>query len=227
MHYIETYIARLVEDIKKKISEQINICNINDLAKDVVKRHSAPRASDFHLYYQRILSNEEHMLTTPKFFHEFKRQYGLQGVDNEFLELLDQDKKEILEMIHAKNLTCLYWDYFAKAKIKYRDEKRERNLGSFFTKLIHTFLPNEFSPIDNPVRDYFGLKRESFYIAFISISRAYREWTAENIGVMQELRTALSRYDEKNILRINKVSDIKILDLVFWYKADQMKRKKT
>jgi hypothetical protein len=165
------------------------------------------------------------MLITPEFFHEFKRQYGLQGIDNEFLKLLDQEKREILKMIHARNLTDLYWVYFAKAKIKYRDEKRERNLGSFFTKLVHTFLPNEFSPIDNPVRDYFGLKRESFYIAFISISKAYREWTTENIDVIKKLRTALSCYDDKNLLCINTVSDIKILDLVFWHKANPGKQK--
>ena len=113
--------------------------------------------------------------------------------------------------------------FFADARIRCGEKVVSKNLGSFFTKLVHTFVPDRFCALDNPIRKYFGLGSESFYIAFIVISTAYREWASENSDLMQQIRTELE-HNEIGQPFSDKMTDLKLLDLIFWHQTQIMKK---
>ena len=95
-----------------------------------------------------------------------------------------------------------------------------KNLGSFFAKLVHTFCPDKFCALDNPIKKHFGLGKESFFMAFIVVSQAYQEWAKDNPILMRQIRDEL----EKNPVAKSysaKMTNLKLLDLIFWYRANR------
>src|SRR5690606_31182228 len=135
-----------------------------EIAREAFKDYfynNAPSA--FHKYYSETISNKDLFLSGTDFFRKFKQQYSLQGVDGEYLDDLENKKQRILELIENDDIASLYLEFFAKAQIKHGNQKKEKNLGSFFAKLIHTFLPERYSALDNPIKEYLGLEKESFY----------------------------------------------------------------
>ena len=159
------------------------------------------------------------------FFSRFKSQYALQGISNNFLNKLEGRKPTILSLINQDDLSKLYFDFFAKAEIQKEGNGKivRKSLGSFFTKLVHTFKPNEYCALDNPIKNLFDLKNESFYISFIVISQAYKKWIATNPQELSILKIELRKRDKNNTLQLDKLSDLKLLDLVFWTKANPPK----
>ena len=147
--------------------------------------------------------------------------YSLQGVDNNNLDDLERHKKEILENIRSEKLAQLYFERFNKVKIKHGKGFKEKDLGSFFAKLVHTFRPNEYCALDNPIKNYFGLKKESFFISFFIISFVYKHWATDNNKLLKTIRKELQLADKKDILQHNKLTDMKLLDLIFWSKANR------
>ena len=114
----------------------------------------------------------------------------------------------------------MYFEYFANAKIKHGEKSVHKNLGSFFSKFTHTFKPTEYCALDNPIKNYFKLKNESFYLAFIIISNAYREFINENFVIVENIITQL---ELNNIVKSfsPKFTDLKLLDLIFWFEANE------
>jgi len=82
-------------------------------------------------------------------------------------------------------------------------------------------MPDEFCALDNPIKNHFGLGGESFYIAFIIVSNAYREWVSENSNLMQQIRLELERNKAGQPFS-TKMTDIKLLDLIFWYQVNEI-----
>jgi hypothetical protein len=70
------------------------------------------------------------------------------------------------------------------------------------------------------VKKYFGLGNESFFIAFIIVSKAYSEWASENPALMQQIRSELERNNTGKPFSA-KMTDLKLLDLIFWYQANE------
>lgn len=54
-----------------------------------------------------------------------------------------------------------------KVEIQQKNGIVKKRLGSFFVKSVHTFQPNKYCALDNPIKKYFGLENESFFVAFI------------------------------------------------------------
>lgn len=222
----EQYIAFLKQKVFNKISLELNENSINHIVKiDLYDSHIKDKiSSSFQEYYFRTLNNDVDFLNSEIFFKQFKSRYSLQGIDNEYLKLLDNSKSEILQLIRQNSLTKLYIDYFNRALIKHGDLKKEKDLGSFFAKLVHHFLPDEYCALDNPIKDYFGLSKESFFLSFFIISGEYKKWAIENQEIIKTIRENLKKLDQNKILNFELLTDHKLLDLIFWSKANRNKK---
>ena len=216
------YINRLRKDVYAKISDYVNDTTVDKIVmNDLVKAHIENKVSaSFQNYYFATLNNEEQYFKSTDFFRQFKSQYSLQGIDNKYLDRLESNKYEILEAIHD-NLVQLYFDFFNKAEIKHGNGFKEKDLGSFFAKLVHTFRPDEFCALDNPIKNYFGLKKESFFISFIIISDEYKHWATENQQTILTIKEKFRLADKSRTLNHDLLTDLKLLDLIFWTKANK------
>lgn len=220
---IQEYISILKQSVYDRISAAINEKTVDEIVKtDLVKSHLDDKvSSSFQDYYFLTLDNEKLYYSTNDFFRQFKKRYSLQGIDNNYLNKLEGLKKEILENIRADKLAQLYFDTFNKALIKHGKDFKEKDLGSFFAKLVHTFRPDEYCALDNPIKNYFGLKKESFFISFFIISVEYKHWASDNKKLIKVIREKFKQADKKGILQHDKLTDLKLLDLIFWSKANR------
>ena len=220
---VQIYITTLKKGVYELISKEINEITIYEVIQnDLVKSHLEAKESDkFQKYYFNMINNEQSYFESTDFFKQFKKNYSLQGIDNDFLNKLEGSKEVILKQIRTDNLAQLYFDIFRKAEIKHGKGFREKDLGSFFAKLVHTFRPNEYCALDNPIKNYFGLKKESFFIAFHVISLEYKHWSSENGNLLETTRKKLKQADKETNLNHEKITDLKLLDLIFWSKANK------
>lgn len=223
----QEYINCLKQTVYQKISDTLNEQVIEQVVKiDLYESHIASVGSaNFQRYYFESINNENSYLTSKDFFRIFKAQYSLQGIDNKYLDSLELQKPEILKLIREDDLAKLYFKWFRKAKIKHNDKEIERDLGSFFAKLVHTFRPDDYCALDNPIKEYFGLKKESFFIAFLIISSEYRHWANSNIDILRIITDKLQHLDEDKIIKYEQLTSLKLLDLIFWSKANPPKKK--
>jgi hypothetical protein len=134
---------------------------------------------------------------------------------------LESRKKEILGLIRSDQLTQLYFETFKKAAIKHGAISREKDLGSFFAKIVHTFRPFDYCALHNPIKSFFKLKRESFFIAFWTISQQYVQWSNNHKELIREIRDNFKRLDYDGIINHDLLTDMKLLDLIFWTKANR------
>ncbi len=221
------YIDILKKAVYDKISILINDLTVDSIVKtDLVHSHIDNKASaSFQDYYFKTLDNEELLLSATDFFRQFKTMYALQGIDNKYLDRLEANKRDILKHIRADNLAQLYFDVFNKAIIKHGDSFVEKDLGSFFAKLVHTFRPKDYCALDNPIKNFFGLKKESFFISFFIISLEYKHWATDNKMLMQTIKDKFRFADLNQIINHDQLTDLKLLDLIFWSKANRIEKK--
>jgi len=220
---VKKYINILKQTVYDQISADINDKTIDSVVEnDLVKSHLDDKVSaGFQDYYFLTLDNEKLYFSSKDFFRQFKKRYSLQGIDNKYLDKLEGLKKEILKNIRADKLAHLYFDTFNKAVIKHGKDFKEKDLGSFFAKLVHTFRPDEYCALDNPIKNYFGLKKESFFISFFIISVEYKQWATDNKNLLNIIREKFKQADKKGVLQHDKLTDLKLLDLIFWSKANR------
>ena len=219
----QKYISTLKQTVYDRVSADINEKTIDEIVKtDLIKSHLDDKVSaGFQDYYFLTLDNEKLYNSSTDFFRQFKKRYSLQGIDNNYLDKLEGLKKEILKNIRADKLAQLYFETFNKAIIKHGKDFKEKDLGSFFAKLVHTFRPDEYCALDNPIKNYFGLKKESFFISFFIISVEYKHWATDNKKLLKIIREKFKQADKKGILQHDKLTDMKLLDLIFWSKANR------
>jgi hypothetical protein len=218
---ISNYLDELKDKVKNEISRLLSDKDAVGMARDAFKNYfSNTKSSAFHNYYSETISNKKSFLLDPDFFGKFKQQYALQGVDRGYLKYLEDNKPEILRLIEMNKISNLYFNFFAKASIQHGKVKKQKNLGSFFTKLVHTFAPDKYCALDNPIKNCFGLEKEGFYISFIVISEAYKEWSDENPVIMDKIKLELEIFTKEKPSNSN-VTNLKLLDLIFWYQANR------
>ena len=112
--------------------------------------------------------------------------------------------------------------FFKKAAIKHGESVKEKSLGSFFAKLVHTFKPNEYCALDNPIKISFGLQNEGFILSFFIISAAYREWSLHNQNLIMLLKFKLES-ENHSFLKSDRITDLKLLDMLFWSNENPLK----
>lgn len=218
---MNSYTDRHIERVRQQISSDINNKTVDNVVRTFLAFHLADKnSSSFQDYYFLTLTNENYFLASPTFFQEFKQKYSLQGIDSGYLGRLESDKHNILSLLRTNKLADLYFDYFAKAQIKHGATTISKDLGSFFAKLVHTFKPDDYCALDNPIKNYFGLQRESFFIAFSIISSAYKLWAVDNKKLLADMKKQFENIDNKHLIRHDRVTDLKLLDLIYWSKAN-------
>lgn len=126
----------------------------------------------------------------------------------EFYEGFDKNYGERVNEIKLKKDIKSFHDQFCI------DSHGKRH-GSFCSKLFHTFLPDEFPPLDNPIRKHFGLQNEEFITAVLIIKKGYEMFIKENSRSISLLKEILLK-DKFSYLRINELADIRILDMFYW-----------
>jgi hypothetical protein len=218
----QNYLDKIKEIVLKKISEDIKKSSIDGIIDKILTTcEEEKKFINFQKYYFKILQDEKYLFNEHAFFRNFKSKYSLQFIDKEYLDELENHKSEIYNRIIKNQLSELYFERFYKAKIKTKKGDKFKNLGSFFSKLVHTFSPNEYCALDNPIKNYFGLKYESFYISFIIISSAYKHWVLENENLIKTIRHKFEQKDINDCFQHDKISEMKLLDLIFWCKANK------
>ncbi len=219
---MQEYIDRKKQQVKFKIDNAINKDTVEKLVLSSVNfAINDTRSKKFQQYYFETINNTENYYKDNRFFHNFKSKYALQGIDNAYLDFLEQNKQNIMLHLNDERLTELYFVYFAKAKLQRKEKTVNVDLGSFFAKLVHTFKPKEYCALDNPIKNYFGLEKESFYIAFKIISSEYKSWVNKNQSILSLVREQIKNIDKEEIFKDGKLADMKILDLLFWSIANE------
>lgn len=218
---IQPYVEFCKEEVKKKISVLLTTTSTKQIAASAFSFHFSQNqsSSDFQEYYYSMVANRKEFLSSKDFFRSFKQKYSLQGIDTIYLDRLEDEKKHILQLIDSSELAILYFRYFAKAQIQHGQKTITKCLGSFFAKLVHSFRPEEYCALDNPIKRHFGLDGESFYIAFTIVSSAYTEWASENPHLIRQIRNELELTPSGKSYG-NKTTNLKLLDLIFWKQAN-------
>lgn len=212
--YINEYTDALVAQIKESMTDALTLDNANDA---FAFHFNDKRSYRFQEYYRNTINNRQHFFGSTDFFRTFKSQYSLQGIDGSYLDHLETRKQYILDLIDNGKLYQVYCEFFKSAEMN----RGKRELGSFFTKLAHTFQPEKFCAVDKYIRDYFCLGKESFYISFLVLNRAYQEWSNENPVVMEQIRQSIWKNNNFSKMFPWGVSDIKLMDMIFLYMARQ------
>lgn len=84
-------------------------------------------------------------------------------------------------------------------------------------------MPAEFPPVDNPIRKRFNVQREDFITGVLIIKRGYELYMQEHKEVIDLIRKVLSK-SKFSYLRIDELSDIRILDMYYWFMEGRNKK---
>lgn len=182
-----------------KVQIEKDFKNLNEQELEDIFEESKEMLSFLDYYNHTVLDKEKID------FGQFKSRWGIQGmkkeVINAFNENCDKLKEEILTKKDIKT-------FFEKHCCQQRKE------ASFCSKLFHTILPNEFPPVDNPIKDNFRLQKEEFIKSVLIIKRGYELFIQENQDTINLIRKMLSK-PKFVYLRINESSNIRILDIFY------------
>lgn len=73
----------------------------------------------------------------------------------------------------------------------------------------------------NPIKNYLCLSKESFVLSFFIINKEYKIWTENNQEILNEIRIKFELLDKNKIINHKLLTDLKLLDLIFWSKANR------
>ena len=168
------------------------------------------RTLSFLKFYNKTVLDKERIN-----FGEFKRQWAIQGMSAEVYRYFDENYDKLREeILNKKDIRSFFKEYCTK----------KRKEAAFCSKLFHTFLPEQFPPIDNPIKGEFSLKREDPIESILVIKKGYDLFVKKNPDKMKLVRQILSK-PKFSFLRIQELSDIRILDMFYWFRLSRSKRK--
>jgi hypothetical protein len=213
------YLNHLKQMALERIVQELPPATLAERAHAAMRFHfTDARSLRFQEYYVQITNNRLLFLQQADFFRTFKTRYSLQGIDEGHLARLEANKRKLLRCITCDRLVPLYRRYFADATILHKGQPVQKNLSSFFAKFVHTFNPEKYCALDNPIRELLGLKREGFFLSFLAISAAYLTWISQHPEFMAQVRAAVPASAQRYA---NQMTNLKLLDLVFWQRANE------
>jgi len=199
--YIESSAISIREEMKEDLENE-NIEGFFD------KFQGDKRTLSFISYYNKTVLNKERIQ-----FSKFTYQWALH-LSKDFYAYFDKNYDKLVKEIKKdKNIEA----FFKKHCVHKRKE------GSFCSKLFHTILPSEFPPVDNPIKGRFNLQNEEFITSVLIIKRGYELFIKENPRLINLIRATLLK-DKFSYLRVNELSDIRILDMYYWFKENREKK---
>jgi len=192
--------------VEKQIEEDFKAFNEQKLESFFEKFKEDKRTLSFLEYYNRSVLDKEKIN-----FGEFKRQWAIQGMTKEVLNFFNNNFDKLEEEIkEEKDIKKFFLKYCCSV----------RKEASFCSKLFHTILPDEFPPVDNPIKKKFHLQKEEFIQSVLVIKKGYELFVKENQAKMLLIRKLLSK-PKFVYLRSNELSDIRILDMYYWFKENR------
>ena len=219
---LNSYFENRQDQLYLKISSVINRNTLDEIANNIFRDNfiAVPRLVRGHEYYLEVTKQITLIKRQHNFMHTFKRRYGLQYIDRTCLDTLERKKNYIITNI-VTNPFKIYNDFFARACIIENGVEKHKRLTSFFTKLAHTISPSKFSALDNPIRHYFEINNESFIVSYGLLNETYSKWLKTNHNLLLRLRRKISAHDQNNILELDSLENLKLLDMIFWFKANR------
>ncbi|MCF7835903.1 MAG: hypothetical protein K9M15_02160 [Candidatus Marinimicrobia bacterium] len=191
--------------VKIQIEKDFNALDESELELFFKKFKDDSRTLSFLEYYNKSVLDKEKIdfsnfvgawrTHTPRKTHLF------------FTENFDKLKKDIE---NEKDIKTFFEKYCCIV----------RKEASFCSKLFHTILPDEFPPVDNPIKKKFHLQKEEFIKSVLIIKKGYQLFIKENQDKINLIKRLLSK-PEFAYLRINELSDIRILDMYYWFKENR------
>lgn len=203
------YIDSKAIEVKSRIENDIAGMTAGEFDDFFTKSLSDKRVISFTKFYNKTILDKE------KFnFGEFKHQWAIQGMKKYIYQYFEDNFEKLKqEIIDEKDIINFYNKYCRK----------ERNEASFCCKLFHTILPDEFSPLDNPIRKYFKLQRIDFMESFLIVKKAYELFIKDNKYQIQIMRDNLNKSKFK-VFRITELSDLRLMDMFYWLKTSRSKK---
>jgi len=193
--------------VKKKIEEDFGKENVEFFFD---KFKGDKRTVSFIEYYNKTILDKEKIR-----FGKFKYQWAIQGMPKSFYTYFDKNYDELIKEIKKdKNIETFFKKYCI----------HDRKEVSFCSKLFHTILPSEFSPLDTAIRKRFNLDREDSIKNVLIIKRGYELFIKENSELMNLIRKILSK-SKFSYLRINELSNVRILDMYYWFKENRDRKR--
>lgn len=198
---IEEFLRKVIEKDFENLDEQ--------KLEDFFNKFINDKSFSFINYYNKTVLDREKIN-----FREFvsPKNWAIRGMDREMVEYFNNNYNKLKEeILREKDISKFFKIYCCREK-----DGRKRREGSFCSKLFHTFLPHEFPPVDSNIRKHFGLKDNHFINDVLLVKKGYQQFIKENSKIIKKIREVLS----KNIfskLRIKELSDIRILDMYYWF----------
>jgi len=197
--------------IKKKIEDDLDSIDEEYLEKFFDKFKWDKRTLSFIKYYNKTVLDEIRIK-----FSTFTYQWALH-LTRKFYTYFDENYDKVINEIKTKKDLINFYNNFCIDELGIRR-------GSFCSKLFHTILPSEFPPVDNAIRKHFGLNNEEFIVSVLIIKKGYEKYIQDNRKKINLIRNILSK-NKFSYLRINELSDIRILDMFYWFKLNRDKAK--
>jgi len=192
--------------VKIQIEKDFETLNEFELEKFFEKFNEDRRTLSFLEYYNRTVLDNEKIN-----FGEFKRQWAIQGMTRHAFNFFSNNFRMLKEEIQKEKDIKKFFERYCCTV---------RREASFCSKLFHTILPDEFPPLDNPIKKKFNLQKEEFVKSVLIIKLGYKMFFEENPNKIDLIRKLLSK-SKFTYLMINELSDIRILDMYYWFKENR------
>ncbi|UZE94286.1 MAG: hypothetical protein IB618_01810 [Candidatus Pacearchaeota archaeon] len=200
-------VSKIIEEDFKEYDKEKLIKLFREYFKD-------KRSIDFVKYYNKTVLDKEKIN-----FGMFSNKWALH-LRKSHIDYLDKNYKLLKkEILNKKNIYLFYK--------KFGIDKSGRRNKSFCCKLFHTFLPNEFIPLDNPIRNHFKLKNfnSDHHLWCEKIIRnGYLIFISKNKEKIKLIKEVLSD-KESEFFRIKELSDIRLMDMIYWFILNRRKEK--
>lgn len=201
-----------VNAVKQQIEEDFKNLNEKELETFFEQFKNDRRTVSFLEYYNRTVLDKERIN-----FGEFKRQWAIQGMTKEVFNYFNNNFDKLkIEIQTEKNIQKFFKEHCCTV----------RNEASFCSKVFHTILPKEFPPVDNPIKNKRFHLKDDLIQSVLIIKQGYELFIKKNQDKMQLIRRVLSK-PKFAYLRVNELSDIRILDMYYWFKENREKSEAT
>ena len=198
--------------VKEQIEKDLKEVNEQELERIFDEFQTDKRNNSFIKYYNDTILDKAKIK-----FSTFSYQWALH-LTKSFISFFDEKFDSLINEIKNKKDIKEFHDNFCIDNLGKRR-------GSFCSKLFHTILPSEFPPVDNPIRKKFKLQREDFITSVLIIKRGYEIFIKENPEIISLIKKAILSKTKFDFLRVNELSDIRILDMYYWIKESRNKNK--
>lgn len=217
---LQDYFSSISTSITDKISNIINHGTINTLTQIIFRNYIADKKFlKAHQFYLTFTGNINAIEKEQTFFRTFRSKYSLRVAES-YVDRLDNNKHLILNQITVNPL-CVYKTNFTNVPTNYKGRIIYKAQSSFFSKLMHTVNPDHYCALDNPIKNkIFELKTEGFFFSYCLINDVYTQWINSNLKLLTDLRNSVQQVDTANLLQMTELTNMKVLDMIFWYKAN-------